>query len=166
MFSCTALRYRLGVRARDRVHARRPLSLAVLALLCLGGCGTLTESTTQQVMVQTVLDHQEVAGVGCVLFNDSGKWFVTTPGRVVLRKSRAPLHVDCRKQGAGSAYEQVASRENSTLWGNVALTAGVGIFVDRNTGQGFEYPAVLTVELRRREAGEVRSAPDAGRTVY
>jgi hypothetical protein len=160
MFCCTALRYRLGARAR------RLLRLAVLPLLCLGGCGTLTESTTQQVLVQTVLDHQEVAGVGCVLYNDSGKWFVTTPGRVVLRKSRSPLHVDCRKQGAGWAHEQVAWRENSTLWGNVVLTAGVGIFVDRNTGQGFDYPDVLTVELRRREAGEVRSVPDAGRTVY
>jgi hypothetical protein len=162
MFSCTAFRYRLGVRVR----ARSPQWLAVLPLLLLGGCGTLTESTTQQVMVQTVLDHQEVAGVGCVLFNDSGKWFVTTPGRVVLRKSRAPLYVDCRKHGAGWAYDEVASRENSTLWGNVALTAGLGIYVDRNTGQGFEYPNVLTVELRRRDEAEVRPAPDVGRTVY
>jgi hypothetical protein len=145
----------------------RPALFAVSAvLLLLGGCGTLTESPTQQVLVQTVLDHREVAGVGCILYNDAGKWFVTTPARVEIRKSSGQLRVDCRLERAAWAFEKINSKENGTLWGNVALTAGVGIVVDRNTGQGFDYPAVLTVELKRFDAGDGRAPPDAGRAVY
>eukprot|EP01032_Pedospumella_encystans_P035942 gene35942-40649_t len=32
------------------------------AIAALGGCGTLTEAPNQRVLVQTVLDHREVAG--------------------------------------------------------------------------------------------------------
>jgi len=145
----------------------RPASFAVAAaLILLAGCGTLTESPTQQVLVQTVLDHREVAGVGCILYNDAGKWFVTTPARVEIRKSSGQLRVDCRLERAAWAFEKINSKENGTLWGNVALTAGVGIVVDRNTGQGFDYPAVLTVELKRFDADDGRAPPDAGRAVY
>lgn len=136
------------------------------ALALLAGCGTLTESPSQRVLVQTVLDHREVAGVGCILQNDAGKWFVTTPARVAIRKSKGQLRVDCRLDNAAWADEKINSRQNSTLWGNIALTAGLGIVVDRNTGQGFDYPDVLTVELRRLDPEAGNQAPDAGRAVY
>lgn len=136
------------------------------ALAALAGCGTLTEPASQRVLVQTVLDHREVAGAGCILQNDAGKWFVTTPARVSIRRSVGQLRVDCRLDNAAWAYEKVSSRQNSTLWGNVALTAGIGIMVDRNTGQGFDYPDVLTVEMKRYEAGDPHGVPDAGRAVY
>lgn len=139
---------------------------AGMAVSVLAGCGTLTESPTQQVLVQTVLEHREVAGAGCLLQNDAGKWFVTTPARVTIRKSHGPLRVDCRKDREAWALENIKSKESATLWGNVALTAGLGYFIDRNTGQGFDYPAVLTVELRRLDPGDPRAAPDAGRALY
>ncbi|CAN7486659.1 hypothetical protein LJR289_003275 [Pseudoduganella sp. LjRoot289] len=138
----------------------------VAMLAALAGCGTLTESPTQQVLVQTVLDHREVAGAGCLLYNDAGKWFVTTPARVTIRKSSGQLRVDCRKDNAAWAFEKIDSRENSTLWGNIALTAGIGYVVDRNTGQGFDYPEVLTVVMQRLPPGDPHAAPDTGRTVY
>lgn len=141
-----------------------PAAFAVLA--ALAGCGTLTESPSQRVLVQTVLDHREVAGAGCILQNDAGKWFVTTPARVAIRKSVGQLRVDCRLDNAAWAYENIKSKQNSTLWGNVALTAGIGIMVDRNTGQGFDYPDVLTVELKRYDPDAGHAAPDAGRAVY
>ncbi|MEG1052333.1 MAG: hypothetical protein RSF79_09835, partial [Janthinobacterium sp.] len=33
-------------------------------------------------------------------------------------------------------------------WGNVILTLGVGYFVDRNTGAGFDYPSILTIVMQ------------------
>jgi hypothetical protein len=141
-----------------------PAAFAVLA--ALAGCGTLTESPSQRVLVQTVLDHREVAGAGCILQNDAGKWFVTTPARVAIRKSVGQLRVDCRLDNAAWADENIQSKQNSTLWGNVALTAGIGIMVDRNTGRGFDYPDVLTVELKRYDPDAGHAAPDAGRAVY
>ncbi|SFV14736.1 hypothetical protein [Pseudoduganella namucuonensis] len=139
---------------------------ASAALVLLAGCGTLTESRDQQILVQTVLDHRPVDGVGCVLANDAGRWFVTTPARVVVRKSAGPLRVDCRKEGAGGAEERVDSRQNRTLWGNYVLTGGLGNYVDRNTGRGFDYPPVLTVILRGEHGAEPRAAPPEGRAVY
>lgn len=123
------------------------LSGATLAIV-LAGCATLTESTEQYVMVQTVLDHQQVAGIGCVLTNDAGRWFVTSPGRVRIRKSTRPLDVDCRLNDV-YAVDQIGPKQNSSRWGNILLTAGTGQFVDRQTGAGFDYPATLTVLLKR-----------------
>jgi hypothetical protein len=146
--------------------SRIAICAAVAALAALAGCGTLTESPSQRVLVQTVLDHRAVAGAGCILQNDAGKWFVTTPARVSIRKSVGQLRVDCRLDNAAWAYEKINSKQNSTLWGNVALTAGIGIMVDRNTGQGFDYPDVLTVEMKRYDGEAGQPPPDAGRTVY
>jgi len=139
---------------------------ALLALLAGAGCASLTESTQQNVLVQTVLDHREIGGVGCVLYNDVGKWFVTTPARVTLRKSAAPLRIDCRKEGAAWAYEKVDSKANGNLWGNVILTAGVGYVIDRNTGAGYDYPSTLTVLMRPAVDNDDGPPPAAGVTLY
>jgi len=88
----------------------RPAAAVIALLAAMAGCASLTESTEQSVLVQTVLDHREIAGVGCVLYNDVGKWFVTTPGRVTLRKSAGPLRIDCQKADKGWAYEKVESK--------------------------------------------------------
>jgi hypothetical protein len=135
----------------------------IAALALLGGCATLTESNQQQVLVQTIQDNREVFGAGCLLSNDVGKWFVTSPGRVMIRKSRMPLRVDCKMEGTGAANENIASKVNSTLWGNVAFTAGVGYFVDLETGAGFDYPPTLTIVLQKASPAstEPQSAPAA-----
>ena len=139
---------------------------APLLLVALSGCATLTENTEQSVLVQTVLDHRQIAGVGCVLSNDVGKWFVTTPARISLRKSASPLRIDCKQEGMGWAYEKVDSKANGSLWGNLVLTAGVGYFVDKNTGAGYEYPATLTVLMRPATERDAAPPPAAGVTLY
>jgi len=140
--------------------------IAALPLALLAACGTVLDAPHQVVVVQAVQNHQEVFGVGCVLSNDVGRWFVTAPGRVTVRKSHAPLRVDCRKDGVGSAYERVASKENGTLWGNIVFTAGIGYAVDRHTGQGFDYPSVLTVLMHAGPPGDDRAPPPEGVIVY
>ncbi|WP_202412884.1 hypothetical protein [Duganella lactea] len=139
---------------------------AVALLASLAGCASLTESTDQNVLVQTVLDHREIAGVGCVLYNDMGKWFVTTPARITLRKSAGPLRIDCEKSGKAWAYEKVESRADANIWGNLVLTAGVGVYVDRNTGAGYDYPDVLTVVMRPAQPKEDGPPPAAGVTLF
>ncbi|ELX13358.1 hypothetical protein Jab_1c19810 [Janthinobacterium sp. HH01] len=149
------------------VAAACHFAFAAAALpVLITGCASLTESTQQNVLVQTVLDHREIAGVGCVLYNDVGKWFVTTPERVTLRKSAGPLRIDCRKDGAGWAYEKVDSKVDGNLWGNLALTAGVGYFIDKNTGAGYDYPATLTVVMHPAVERDALPPPAAGVTLY
>lgn len=142
------------------------VTAAALAILCSAGCASLSEPTEQTVLVQTVLDHRQIGGVGCVLYNDAGKWFVTTPGRVSLRKSSAPLRIDCKKEGAGWAYERVDPKPNGNLWGNLMLTGGVGYFIDRNTGAGYDFPSTLTVIMRPAEARDELPPPAPGVTLY
>lgn len=125
----------------------KPLFPFLLAVpLVLGGCATVSESPLQQLELHAVLDYKEIGGVGCILSNDMGRWFVVAPGRVTVTRSTQPLQVSCKKDGAGMAQESFGSRvELAGLAGNVAISAGVGHLVDRYTGAGFAYPANLTV---------------------
>lgn len=132
-----------------RARSVMVVAMTVAALAAAAsGCATMTESTEQYVMMQTVLDHQPVAGIGCVLSNDVGRWFVTSPGRVQIRKSTQPLAVDCRQNDVW-AIDEIGPKQNGSRWGNILLTAGAGQFVDRQTGAGFDYPTTLTVILQR-----------------
>jgi hypothetical protein len=136
-----------GGKGRWRLAGRVAVALGVMAS---AGCATITESSEQYVMVVTVLDHQQVGGIGCVLANDAGRWFVTSPGRTQIKKSSKPLTVDCRKDDVW-VHDEIGPRQNASRWGNILLTAGAGQFIDRQTGAGFDYPQVLTVVLQRGE---------------
>ncbi|MGK5079798.1 hypothetical protein [Janthinobacterium sp. HLX7-2] len=126
------------------------LAASALLLFGLGGCATLTGNTEQMVLVQTIQENRELPGAGCILSNDVGKWFVTTPGRITIRKSREPIKVDCRKHGSPAVAMDgsIDPKLNGSVWGNVILTLGVGYFVDRNTGAGFDYPSTLTIVMQ------------------
>ncbi|QOY96585.1 hypothetical protein IM543_08480 [Massilia sp. UMI-21] len=126
--------------------SRFPLFLLALPLV-LGGCATVADAPRQQQLeLHAVLDYQEVVGVGCLLSNDLGRWFVVAPGRVTIARSAAPLVVDCKKAGTGAGQEQVGSRPDAlSLMGNVVISAGMGLIVDRYSGAGWSYPANLTV---------------------
>ena len=127
-------------------HRPRFLLSLLLAPLFLGGCATLSDSPQQQLELHAVLDYQEVAGVGCVLSNDMGRWFVVLPGRVTVTRSTRPLLVNCKKDGLGVAQERVVSRaDTASLMGNVVISAGLGILADRHSGAGHAYPANFTV---------------------
>ena len=127
---------------------RRSVFLALLPA-ALAGCATLTDSKEQVIEVRTVLDNREVGGAGCLLSNKAGRWFVNTPGRVKVSKSTSDLSVDCKRDGSASGYDLVASKVNTSgLWGNLVVSAGLGYFVDKNTGAGFDYPSTLTVILK------------------
>jgi hypothetical protein len=124
--------------------------LAGLSAAALGGCATLLDSTEQQLEVHTIVDNREVAGVGCVLANGAGRWFVVAPGRVTIARSSGPLSVDCARQGVGSSREMVDSRfDTGKLIGNVVVSGGLGYLVDRRSGAGFAYPATLTVIMHQ-----------------
>ncbi|MES2741072.1 MAG: hypothetical protein V4754_08965 [Pseudomonadota bacterium] len=134
----------------------------------LTGCATLTESNQQQLLVHTIVDHREVAGAGCLLSNDVGRWFVTTPARVMVRKSAAPLRIDCKMDDVGAAGETVASKPNVSRWHNLAWTAGLGNEIDRDTGAGFDYPSTVIVILQKNAPGggaDGRADPAGGGSV-
>lgn len=142
---------------------------ALALAVAVAGCATISESPTQRLEIHTILEHKEIAGVGCVLTNDAGRWFVTAPGRVTVQRSAGNLFVDCRKGTESAGQERFASRPNSSaMIGNVA-TAGLGYLLDKKTGAGFDYPETLTVLMKpsRPAAVPPKAPPGAsGSVVY
>lgn len=131
-------------------HPFRPFSIvAVAALALLGGCATMSESPVQQLEVRAVLDYREIGGVGCILSNDVGRWYMIAPGRVTVTRSSQPISISCKKGGAATAAEVVQARlDTGNLMGNLVISAGLGYFVDRHSGAGYGYPAILTVLMQ------------------
>lgn len=133
----------------------------------LSGCATVMQSPHQDLMVRTILDNREIGGVGCVLTNDSGRWFVTSPGHVTVRRSAGVLIVDCRKGVTSVGQDRFGSRPNATAtFGNAVTTAGFGYYMDKQTGAGFDYPETLTVIMRSTgrvapAEGEQQASPGA-----
>lgn len=125
--------------------------LSIATVLVLTGCASVTGSKLQPLSVQTIQDGKEVSGVGCTLTNDAGKWFVTTPGSVTVQKSTGDMAVDCTKDDL-KGRENLVSKSNGAVWGNIILGGGIGYIVDRNTGAGFDYPNTVTVILSRMAA--------------
>lgn len=123
--------------------------LAMASLITITGCASIAGEKTQPVTLKAIYDNQEVAGVGCTLMNDYGKWAVTTPASVVVHKSTGDLAVDCSKDASTVGHETVVSKSNGAVWGNIIAGGGIGYLVDRNTGAGFNYPDSIVVVLRK-----------------
>ena len=142
--------------------------VSLCAAVIVSGCATITDSTQQEVEVRTVLDHREVGGIGCVLSNRNGRWFVTTPGRVTVRKSNDALTFDCSKQGVGSSVENVASQYGAgKMIGNAVISGGLGYYMDRRSGAGFDYPSVVTVLMQAdKGTSGVATVAETGSSMY
>jgi len=122
--------------------------ISFVAVLVLTGCASVSGSKLQPLSVQTIQDGKEVAGVGCTLTNDAGKWFVTTPGSVTVQKSTGDMAVDCAKDEL-KGRENLVSKSNGAVWGNILLGGGIGYLIDRSSGAGFDYPNSVTVVLTK-----------------
>ncbi|MES2016175.1 MAG: hypothetical protein V4484_06725 [Pseudomonadota bacterium] len=145
--------------------------IGALALLAAtAGCATVSESLQQDLMVHTILDNREIGGVGCVLTNDAGRWFVVSPGHVRITKSAGNLFVDCKRTGFSAGQERFASRANTTATiGNAVATLGLGYLLDKRTGAGFDYPDTLTVLMRatgRQQQGDPDRQEGTSSVVY
>lgn len=137
----------------------------------MGGCvTTMGDTPTQQLEVHTILDHRELTGVGCVLSNAAGRWFVVAPGRVTVERSRSPLAIDCARAGTGEARDVAVAHATSffdtdRLIGNIIVGAGAGKYINPQDGSAVAYPSTLTV-LMRPTMAEAGTQPDNGNVVF
>jgi hypothetical protein len=100
--------------------------LTAISLLTVTGCASIAGQSSQPISVQTIEANKEVAGAGCTLMNDAGKWFVTSPGSVTVHKSTGDLAVDCTKD-SNSGHETIISKSNGAVWGNILAGGGIGM---------------------------------------
>ena len=124
------------------------LKLSILAAaVLLTGCASISGAKVQPLSITTVLNNQEVVGVGCTLSNDAGSWFITSPGSTIVHKSTGDLVIDC-KRDAMAGMATVVSKSNTAVWGNILIGGGIGYIIDRNTGAGFDYPNTVAIMMR------------------
>ncbi|MBI4190811.1 MAG: SHOCT domain-containing protein [Betaproteobacteria bacterium] len=125
------------------------LFLAVVAIAALtNGCASITGTTNQSVSVQTrEQSGGEVTGAACELTNNKGKWFVTTPGSVMIHRSNDDMQVLCNKTGFEPGRAAVVSETKASMFGNIIFGGGIGAIIDHNQGSAYEYPAFIQIMM-------------------
>ena len=114
------------------------------------GCASITGSRNQPISVTATLEGKPVVGANCELLNDKGKWYVTTPGSVVILKSYQDLTATCRKPETKKiGATTFKSANEGSVWGNVLAGGLIGYAVDASSGAGFSYPPTLNIEMVR-----------------
>jgi hypothetical protein len=120
-------------------------ALAALALAgaALSGCATVVNGTTQSISVSTA----NVAGANCTLTNSEGTWFVTTPGSVVVHKTKTDIQATCKKDGYQDASTTIAAKFGAMTVGNVIAGGVIGIVVDAASGANYSYPQATDIPM-------------------
>jgi hypothetical protein len=136
---------------------RSPL-LALLAMLpaLLAACSSVTEGTSQ-----TLTFESDPAGAECELRRGGmvlGR--TTTPGAVLVQKTRADIEVTCRKDGYQDSVVMVPFDMAASTFGNVLIGGGIGLIVDAASGASIKYNPVTTVTLTPK-TDMVAAAPAA-----
>jgi uncharacterized protein YceK len=126
---------------------RRVFIGCVLAV-CLSGCATVFEGTSQQISVIT-----NPSGALCVFERQGfevGR-VVETPGTANIRKSKYDLMIKCSKPGFQDANYLNHSGTTATIAANVAadiiLTAGLSSIVDSADGADNKYDTAVNISM-------------------
>ena len=119
-------------------------SLAALGLMVFGlaACSSLNQS----LFVETAPPDAE-----CTLVRDGmvvGE-VSSTPGGMVIGKSKKDIVMICRKRGYADIRIIVPSHQRKATFENVAATGGVGWIIDSELGANNEYKDRITVTLKR-----------------
>ncbi|HEY1630972.1 MAG TPA: hypothetical protein VGF56_06630 [Rhizomicrobium sp.] len=120
-------------------------ALAALALagVALSGCATVVNGTTQSISVSTA----NVSGAQCALTNSEGTWYVSTPGSVVVHKTKTDIQATCKKDGYQDASTTIASKFGAMTVGNVIAGGVIGIVVDAASGANYSYPQATDIPM-------------------
>lgn len=126
-------------------HAMASIAIAAL----LGGCATIIEGTSQEILVST-----NPAGATCVLERE-GQSIATipaTPGTALIKKTKHDITIKCKKDGFEEAtYINNSGLASGSVAGNVAadllLTAGLSSIVDSASGADNKYESPVNITL-------------------
>lgn len=130
------------------INVRLLNTIALGALVLLTGCASITGTTGQNVSVETrTKEGKAVIGAACELTNSKGKWFVTTPGSVGIRRSNDDMLIVCTKEGFEPGRANAISDTKGSMFGNIIFGGGIGAIIDHNQGTAYEYPTLLQIIL-------------------
>ena len=116
----------------------KKIVMAVGVLLLCGGCSTVLNGTTQDVVVQT----NTMDSASCELRDKKNEYSVTAPGTVTVNRGDGPLVIQC--QNATGAGQIVATEiyDPTSIW----LGHG-GLLIDAISGAYQSYPPQIVVQM-------------------
>ena len=126
--------------------------LAVLALVGMGGCATVTGEATQAINIQTVdANGKPVDGMACRIVNGSAEYVGDTPlFNLRVRKSPTPLVVECKRHGYAMARALIISRADLASGSTAQLLLPGGssmLVIDHISGFMYQYPRWIRAQV-------------------
>lgn len=120
---------------------------ALIAVMFLGACASVTTGTSQDIAVST-----EPPGATCELRREGALVGRAdpTPATVRVGKSSRPIEVACEKFGHFSVTEMLMSDFQAMTLGNVLIGGVIGVGIDAASGAMNRYPSEIALDLNRR----------------
>jgi hypothetical protein len=131
--------------------------LAIASVLVLSGCTGLFQDSYQKIKVVT----PGVENADCILSTEKNKYRMLTPRRVEVERSYRPMMVTCGKVGYydGSVVVKskiVGSPVTSHIYNGATESSNGSPLASESS---YEYPDIITVNLRARPAVAEEPAP-------
>ncbi|MCR0984636.1 hypothetical protein [Roseomonas populi] len=117
---------------------------ALLGLVFLSACATITTSPSQDLTVLT-----EPPGADCRIERNSNlvATLEATPGQVRIGNSTRDTTVACAREGYTPAQAVLTPRFQPMLLGNALAGGVVGVIVDVSTGAAARYPDTVQMTM-------------------
>jgi hypothetical protein len=128
-------------------------------ILGLAGCSSIIEGTSQEILVNT-----NPAPATCGLYRQGIKIgeIVSTPGSVLIKKTKYDITVLCVKDG----YEQATYLNHSgaagATFGNIILGGGIGWAIDSASGADNKYDTPVNMTLVPAQPESASTQPSTG----
>ena len=136
---------------------------AVLGSLLVSACASIIDGTTQQIAIEST-----PPGATCD-FSRQGTVIgqTTTPGGVVVQKTKHNIQVSCQKEGYETTTATLKSGVAGATWGNIILGGGIGWAIDSASGSDNKYEEYVSVSMVPKIAagGAPPTAPTAAPAV-
>jgi len=127
------------------------LLLNTVVAVCLAGCATIVEGTSQNIAVAT-----SPPGSYCAFHRD-GKTIATlsqTPGEVTVNKTKDDILLTCAAPGYEPASQYLHSGISMGVYGNIIAGGLTGWGIDSAMGADNEYPTTISLNMQPLPQGE------------
>ena len=126
------------------------------AAICLSGCASIVEGTSQEILVNT-----NPVGASCDFVREGNviAKVTNTPGGVTIKKTKHDITLKCSKDGYQEATYLNHSGAAGATFGNIILGGGIGWAIDSASGSDNKYDGVVNVTLVPVGAAAAAAAP-------
>lgn len=109
----------------------------------MSACASIIDGTTQQIAIEST-----PPGAACD-FSRQGSVIgqTTTPGGVVVQKTKHNIQVSCQKEGYETTTATLKSGVAGSTWGNIILGGGIGWAIDSASGSDNKYEEYISVSM-------------------